>query len=69
MKYYVHNTGEQHIHYNIKHGGGKGSFDIPHDISENVTLVQLMDTVVNFNHVVSIVGYCIFDSNKKRRFR
>ena len=33
------------------------SFDIIHDISENVTLVQLMDAVGDANHAVSIVGY------------
>ena len=33
------------------------------DISENVTLVQLMDSLVNVNHAISVVGYCIFDSN------
>ena len=36
------------------------------DISENVTLVQLMDTVGNVNNAVSIVGNRIFDSNYKK---
>ena len=40
----------------------KGSYDILKDISENVTLVQLMDSLVNVNHAISFVGYWIFDS-------
>ena len=43
----------------------KGQFDIIQDISENVTLVQLICSVGNVNHAVSIVGYWIFDSNLK----
>ena len=41
-------------------------YDIMTDISEHVTLVQLMDYLVNVNHDISVVGYCIFDSNYKR---
>ena len=41
----------------------KVQFDILHDISENVTLLQLMDSVGNVNNAVSIIGYWIFDSN------
>ena len=47
----------------------KGKFDIMNDISENITLVQLMDSFGNVNHAVSIVLYWIFESNNKRRFR
>ena len=46
--------------------GEKGQFDILHDISENVNLVQLMDSVGNVNNELSIVGYWIFDSNYKK---
>ena len=46
--------------------GGKGQFDILHNISENVTLVLLIDSGVNVNHAVSIVGYWIFDSKYKK---
>ena len=42
------------------------SLDILTDIIENVALVQLMDYLVNVNHVISVVGYCIFDSNYER---
>ena len=46
----------------------QGSFDILHDISENFTLVQLMESVCNVNNAVSIVGYGIFDSNHQTEF-
>ena len=40
-----------------------GSFKILTDISEHVTLVQLMDYLCNVNHAISVVGYWIFGSN------
>ena len=43
-----------------------GSYDILTDISEHVTLVQLMDYLGNVNHAISVVGYWIFDSNYKK---
>ena len=39
----------------------KGCFQYKNDISENVTLVQLTDTLENLNHAINIVGYWIFD--------
>ena len=42
------------------------AFDIQNDISENLTLVQLMDSLGDFNHTISIVGHWIFDSNYKK---
>ena len=44
----------------------KGSYDIMSDISENFTLVQLMDSLGNVNHAISVVGYWIFDSNYEK---
>ena len=44
----------------------KGSYDILTDISEHVTLNQLMGSLGNENHAISVVGYCIFDSKCKR---
>ena len=55
--------GEHHRIYNLNKWKKKGVFDILNEISENVTLVQLMDNLVNVNHAISIVGYWIFDSN------
>ena len=37
------------------------AFDILNDISEYVTLVQLMNSLGNVNRAISIVGYQIFD--------
>ena len=39
-----------------------GSYDILTDISEYVTLVQLMDYSGSINHGISVVGYWIIDS-------
>ena len=43
-----------------------GYYDILTDMSEHVTLVQLMDYLGNVNHAISVVGYWIFDSNYKK---
>ena len=42
------------------------SYDIPTDITENVTLVKLMDSLGIVNHAISIVGYWIFDSKYEK---
>ena len=44
----------------------KGSYDIMKDISEYVTLVQLMDYSGNVNHAISVVGYWISEYNYKK---
>ena len=44
----------------------KQEFNILYDISDDVTLVHLMDTSGNVNHNVSISVICIYDSNYKR---
>ena len=41
---------------------GNYSFDILNDIHENITLVQLTDSLVNVNHAIIIVGHLVFDS-------
>ena len=41
-------------------------YKVLEDISENVTLVQLMDSLVNLNHAISVVGNWIFDSNYEK---
>ena len=41
----------------------RGQFDILNDISEHLTLVQIMDTTGNVNHAFSITGCWIYDSN------
>ena len=42
------------------------AFDILNDKIENVTLVQLMYSLGNANHAISIVGHWIFDSEYKK---
>ena len=39
------------------------AFGILSYISEDITLVQLMDSLGNVNHAISIVWYWIFHSN------
>ena len=59
----MHIKGEQHLRYNLKVWRKNYAFNILNHISEYVTFVQLMDSLVNVNHAISIVGYWIFDSN------
>ena len=49
--------GEQNIRYNLTTWKKNDTFDIPNEISKNVTLVQLMDALGNVNHAISIAGY------------
>ena len=48
---------EQNLQYNMKIWNKNYAFDILNDISENVTLVQLMDSLGNVNCAISIVGH------------
>ena len=54
------------MHYKLIKFKNKGDYKILEDISANVTLVQLMDSLVNVNRAISVVGSCIFDSNYER---
>ena len=44
----------------------KCQFDIFHEISENIFFLQLMSSIGNFNHAVSIGVYWVFESNYKK---
>ena len=66
MKDKLCQIGEYHLKYNPKKWKNMGVFDILNDISENVTLVKLMNTLGNLNRAINIVGYWIFDSNYKK---
>ena len=57
------NKGEAKVHYNLIKYKKKGLYKILQDISENVTLVQLMDSLGNVKNAISVVGDWIFDSN------
>ena len=65
MKDKLRNKGQHHLRYNLKKWVRSSNFDILNVINDFFTLVQLMDTTGNVNHTISIVGYWIFDSNKK----
>ena len=57
--------GEVGVHYNLIKYKKKGEHEILEDISANVTWVQLMYSLGNVNHAISVVGNWIFDSNYK----
>ena len=57
------NKGEARMHYKLIKYKKMGDYKILEDISENVTLVQLMDSIGNVNHAISVVGNWIFGSN------
>ena len=48
--------GEQHLCYKLKQWKKIGTFDILHNISEYITLVQLMDLINNVSHAVRVLG-------------
>ena len=60
------NKGEVRVHYKLIKYKKKGEYKILEDISANVTLVQLMDSLVNVNHAISDFGNWIFDSNYEK---
>ena len=60
------NKGETRVHYKLIKYKKMGDYDILENISANVTLVQLMNSLGNVNHAISVVGSWIFDSNYER---
>ena len=60
------NKGEARVHYKLEKYRKKGEYDILKNISANVTLVQLMDSLGNVNHAISVVGSWIFHSNYEK---
>ena len=60
------NKGEARGHYKLMKYKKMGDYKILEDIRENVTLVQLMDSLVNVNHAINVVGSWIFDLNYER---
>ena len=57
--------GKQHC-YSLEQGKLASTFDIINDMSEYVTLVQLVDNPVNLSYAVAIPGVWTFDANYKR---
>ena len=58
--------GKPRVYYSLRKYKNMGSCDILTDISEHVTLVQLMDYLGNVSHAISVVGYWIFESNHEK---
>ena len=58
--------GQQNLQYNLTIWNKNDAFDILHYISEDLTLVQLMDSLLHVNRYISIVGYWISDSTYKK---
>ena len=58
--------GEPRFYYSLSKYKKKRSYDILTAISEKFTKIQLMDSLGNVNHVISVVGYWIFDLNYKK---
>ena len=57
---------EQNLQFNLTIWKKSFDFDILNYIIEDVTLVQLMDSLVNTNQAIGVVGYWISDSNDKK---
>ena len=66
LKNQKRNKGEPKVHYNLIKYKQMREYTILEDIGENFTLVQLMDSLVNVNHAISVVGNWIFDSNYEK---
>ena len=60
------NKGEARVNYKLMKYKNMGDYKILEDISANVTLVKLMDSLVNMNYASIVVGSCIFYSNHER---
>ena len=54
------------MHYSLIKYKQKGLYKLLEEISEHFTLVQLMDSLGNVNHAISVVGYWIFYSNYEK---
>ena len=55
--------GEQKVYYSMSNNKMRDYFYLLTYISEHVTLVQLMDSLGNANHYISVPGYWIFNSD------
>ena len=60
------NVGEARVHCNVIKYKNMREYKILEDIGENFILVQLMDSLVNVNHSISVVGNWTFDSNYEK---
>ena len=60
------NKVEQRLCYKLEKWKKAGTSDIMNNISKNVTLVKLVDSLGNVSHAVSVVEKCIYDSNYEK---
>ena len=60
------NKGEARVNYKLMKYKKMGDYNLFEEISANITLVQLMDSLGNVNNSISVVGSWIFDSNYER---
>ena len=60
------NVGEARVKYNLINYKKMYEHKFLEDISENITLGQLMDSLGNMNHDISVVGNWIFESNYEK---
>ena len=58
--------GEQNLQYNLKVRKKNDAYDTLNDLSEDLTLVHLMESLGNVNHAISLVGHWISDSNYEK---
>ena len=58
--------GEHKLRYNLKVWQKRDDFDILKNVSQYVTLLQLIASLGNVNHAISTVKYWIFDSNYEK---
>ena len=58
--------GEYNLIYNLTIWKKDDDFDILNEIIEDLTLVQLMDSLGNVNRVINIVGSWIFYSTYEK---
>ena len=68
ISYQTGNFGEKHLSYKLEQWNKTHNFDILNNICGCVTLVQLMYSLGNVNHAVSLVGKRVFYSNYTRSF-
>ena len=54
------------MHYNLIKYKNKGIYKTLEYISKHVTLAQLMDSLGNVNHSISVIGKWLFESNYEK---
>ena len=54
------------MYYSLRKYKNDGTYNILTDISEHITLVEVINYLGNVNHAIIVVEYRIFDSKYKR---